>query len=85
MRKVDPINKAVVILQVLFGRVSKRPDDFIKQMNESLQGASRLSDLLLEARILRDLIIYKKNRDLSRQGRSGSAEYYSRRTRSPCS
>ena len=40
--KSRPIYKAVVILQVLFGRVSKRPDDFIKQMNESLQGASRM-------------------------------------------
>ena len=65
--KSRPIYKAVVILQVLFGRVSKRPDDFIKQMNESLQGASRLSDILLEARILRDLIIYKTNRDLPRE------------------
>jgi hypothetical protein len=35
-------------------------------MNESLRGASRLSDCLLEARILRDIIIYKKNSDLPR-------------------
>jgi hypothetical protein len=64
--KSRPINKAVVILQVLLGRVSKRPEDSIKKMNESLQGASRLSDRLLEARILRDSIIYKKNSDLPR-------------------
>ena len=36
-------------------------------MNESLQDASGISDPLFEARILRDLIIYKKNRDLSWQ------------------
>lgn len=65
--KSRPVNKVVVILQVLSGRVSQRPDEFIKQMNESLQGASLLSDLLLEARLLRDLIIYKKDKDLPRK------------------
>jgi tetratricopeptide (TPR) repeat protein len=65
--KSRPINKAVVILQVLFVRFSKHPDDFIKQMNQSLQGASLLADPLLEARLLRDLIIYKKNRDFPRE------------------
>ena len=65
--KSRPINKAVVILQALFVRFCKHPDDFIKQMNQSLQGASRLGDLLLEARLLRDLIIYKKNRDIPRE------------------
>jgi tetratricopeptide (TPR) repeat protein len=64
--KKRSINKATVILQAPFVRTSQRPEDFIKQMNESLQGASRLPDILLEARILRDLIIYKKNRTLSR-------------------
>ena len=65
--KARSINKATAILEAPFVRANRQPADFIKRMNESLQIVSGLSDLLFEARLLRDLIIYKKNRDLPRQ------------------
>ena len=65
--KKRSIMKATAILRAPFVRDGRRPEDFIKRMNASLQDATHMSDLLLEARILRDLIIYKKNRDISRR------------------
>jgi len=58
------INRAVVILKSPFVRVSRQPADIIKQLMASLQDAARMSDPLLEARILRGLIEYKKTQNI---------------------
>jgi DNA-binding SARP family transcriptional activator len=58
------INKAHVMLKAPFMQLGQSTEDFIEQANEGLKEASQMPDLLLEARILRDLIIFKKSRGL---------------------
>jgi len=58
--KDHSIRKATTLLKMQFIKESRRSQETLKQMNENLQDASRMSDRLLEARILRDLIVYKK-------------------------
>ncbi|MGB7875309.1 MAG: AAA family ATPase [Anaerolineales bacterium] len=61
------IRKATTLLNIPILRASEQTEAILEQMQENLQDASSMSDLLLEARILRDLITFKKNEKLPLQ------------------
>lgn len=66
--KLRSMDRAAALLRTPFIRVNQRSDMFLKQLNESLQDASRLSDPLFELNVLRSLILHKKSQNIPWQG-----------------
>jgi len=58
--KIRSMNRVVVLLNAPFIQSNQNPNFVLRQMNESLQDATRLSDPLLQIRILKGIITYKK-------------------------
>jgi len=62
--KLRLINRAIVILRMPAIGVSQRATDILKQLNDSLSDATRMSDPLFEAYILLGIIAFKKEQQL---------------------
>ena len=66
--KVRSIARAATVLSTPFLRVSQRPNDYLKQMGETLNAITRMTDPLFEAQVLHILIKFKQQENLSYQG-----------------
>ncbi len=62
--KVRSMNRAVALLNAPFVRSNQNRNFVLRQLDESLQDATRLSDPLLQIRILKGIITYKNKQGM---------------------
>jgi len=68
--KIRSLNRAVALLNIPFVRSNQNPYFILRQLDESLRDAIRLSDPLLQMRILNRIIIHKKEHGMSFESES---------------
>lgn len=62
--KIRSMNRAVALLNFPFVRINQNPAFILRQLDEILQAATRLSDPLLQLLILKRIIVRKKEYDM---------------------